>query len=222
MRVAAVTASAQDRDQEAALGARLADEIRLQSRPIESAVVRACADGICQKLAAKLPDPGVPYSLELVSGWGYWTLSQEPLVLPGGYIFVRADQIQAVQSEAEFVGLLAHAMAHVAGRHFTQREPGQIVRLTAAQDRGRFEFEADLLAIQTARDAGYDHRVGPLSGSAAACAGYRFIRVRSPSSRGASGCVGKRDSGFSRADLRIARSGRVRALSGGGASRGAC
>jgi predicted Zn-dependent protease len=154
--LAAVTVSAQDRDQEFALGTRLADEIRLQSHPLESFVVRAYANGICQKLAAKLPDPGIPYSLDLISGGGNWALSQEPLVLPGGYVFVRADQILGAPSEAEFVGMLAHAMAHVAGSHFTRRESGQIAWPTAAQDRARFEFEADLLAIRAVRDAGYD------------------------------------------------------------------
>ncbi len=154
--LAAITVNAQDRDQEVALGTRLADEIRLQSRPLESSVVRAYANAICQKLAAKLSDPGIPYSLELISGSGSWALSQEPLVLPGGHIFVLADQILAAQSEAEFAGVLAHAMAHIAGRHFTRQKSGQIVWPTAAQDRGRFEFEADLLAIQAARDAGYD------------------------------------------------------------------
>jgi predicted Zn-dependent protease len=148
--------SARDRDQEAALGTRLAEETRMQSHPLENSVVSAYANGICRRLAAKLPDPGIPNSLELVFGSGYWALSHEPLVLPGGRIFVRADQVLAAQSEAEFAGVLAHAMAHVAGGHFTWREPGQIVRPAAARDRGRFEFEADLLAIQTARDAGYD------------------------------------------------------------------
>jgi predicted Zn-dependent protease len=142
--LAAIVMNAQERDQKAV------DEIRQQSHPLESSLVRDYANGICQKLAAKLPDPGIPYSLELVSGGGTWTLSQEPLVLQGGYIFVDADQILKPQSEAEFVGLLAHAMAHAAGSHPTQRD------WPPTQDWARFEFEADLLAIQTAKDAGYD------------------------------------------------------------------
>ncbi len=154
--LAAVAASGQDRAQEGALGARLADEIRQRPQPLDSSVVTAYAEGICRKLAAKLPDPGIPDSLESISGGGYWTLSQEPLVLPGGRIFVRAGQILTAQSEAEFAGVLAHALAHVAGRQFTQWKPGQTMWSAGARDRGRFEFEADPLAIQMTRDAGYD------------------------------------------------------------------
>jgi predicted Zn-dependent protease len=152
---AALTLSAQDRDQEIALGSRLAGDIRAQSRPVESPAALAYANSICRKLAAKLPDAGVPYTLELNAGGWSAGLSQEPLALPGGRIFVAADQILAAQSEAEFAGLLAHSMAHIAKNQFTPQS-GEIVWPTAREDRGRFEFEADLLAIKAAGDAGYD------------------------------------------------------------------
>ncbi len=153
--LAALTLSAQDRDQEIALGTRLAGEIREQSRPVESPAAVAYVNAICRKLATNLPDPGVPYSLELIGGGWYAGLSQEPLALPGGHIFIAIDQITAAQSEAEFAGLLAHSMAHIAKSHFSHQS-GRIVWPTLRADRGRFEFEADLLAIKAAADAGYD------------------------------------------------------------------
>jgi hypothetical protein len=43
--------------------------------------------------------------------------THEPLSVPGGHIFVPATLIPAAGSEAEFAGMLAHAMAHVTERH---------------------------------------------------------------------------------------------------------
>jgi predicted Zn-dependent protease len=45
----------------------------------------------------------------------------KPASLPGGYVFVPAGLILAAKDEAEFAGTLAHAMAHIAARHFTRQ-----------------------------------------------------------------------------------------------------
>jgi predicted Zn-dependent protease len=45
----------------------------------------------------------------------------EPATLPGGYVFVPAGLFLAAQDEAEFAGMLAHAMGHIALRHGTRQ-----------------------------------------------------------------------------------------------------
>ena|ERR1035437_4247033 len=46
--------------------------------------------------------------------------THEPAMLPGGFIVFSEHLILAAQDEAEFAGMLAHAMAHAAGRHMTR------------------------------------------------------------------------------------------------------
>jgi hypothetical protein len=43
-------------------------------------------------------------------------ITHEPASLPGGYVFVPASLFVATHNEAEFAGMLAHAMEHVAER----------------------------------------------------------------------------------------------------------
>src|SRR5258708_11734013 len=53
--------------------------------------------------------------------------AREPLSLPGGYIFVSSRLILTARNDAEFAGMLAHAMAHVAEHHGTrQATQGQV------------------------------------------------------------------------------------------------
>jgi predicted Zn-dependent protease len=73
-------------------------------------------DGIRQRIAAHFPDYNLPYLFtpvtESLSG-----STHEPAAFPGGYVFVSAKLILAARDEAEFAGMVAHSMAHMAGRH---------------------------------------------------------------------------------------------------------
>ena len=106
----------------------------------------------------------------------------EPLSLPGGYIFVPAGLLLTAQDDAEFAGMLAHAMAHIAARHGTRQasrsEIAGFVQLplvfmggwTGTRPAGNqgavplsfmkiqrgYELEADVLAIKSMAAAGYD------------------------------------------------------------------
>src|SRR5262245_17734472 len=55
------------------------------------------------------------------------TTVHEPAALPGGYVFVSAALFLAAQNEAEFAGMVAHAIVHIAERHGTQATRGQAV-----------------------------------------------------------------------------------------------
>jgi len=91
------------------------------------------------------------------------------LSFPGGCIFLSASLILAAQSEAEFTGMLAHAMVHVAERHgLRPTRYGKIALWVNAGDddslfpiafrsiRRGYEAEADVLAVRMTSGAGYD------------------------------------------------------------------
>jgi predicted Zn-dependent protease len=90
-------------------------------------------------------------------------------VLPGGYIFVPESLILAAQNEAEFAGMLAHAMAHVSGRHATRlltrneianaansAADGRTIPVAMLMFQREFEAEADVSAVGLASAAGFD------------------------------------------------------------------
>jgi predicted Zn-dependent protease len=101
----------------------------------------------------------------------------EPIALPGGPVFVAQSMLPA--DEAGTAAILAHAMAHIALRHYTRemtrrdlREIGMkasplaggaadgAVQLASknydAQLHANFEFDADRFAVKLLIDAGYD------------------------------------------------------------------
>ena len=96
----------------------------------------------------------------------------EPVAFPGGPIFISAELIAAARNEAEFASMLAHAMAHVAERHWTKNAtrfdimqtgvppppPGAAapVPLGMIQFQRQFERQADYIAVNAMASAGYD------------------------------------------------------------------
>ena len=106
--------------------------------------------------------------------------THEPASLPGGYVFVPGALFIEANSEAEFAGMLAHSMEHVAERQSTR--PGTRDRIANPENiplifmgawsggcsegkaipagllpTGRsHELEADRLAVQAMARAGFD------------------------------------------------------------------
>lgn len=159
---------AQNKEKEAALGAHLAEDFRHNNKMLDSAVAREYVERIGRILAQQLPTGGPAYTFEIFAGSG--SPERELTVLPGGYIFVSAGLFLAAESEAEFAGMLAHAMAHAAARHGTRMAtPGgpatvylpvhgiaTTVPLGYLSIVRGFEREADHLAVQSMAPAGYD------------------------------------------------------------------
>src|SRR5262249_50979179 len=132
------------------------------------------------KLASQFPEPRFDYKFILIPGSDEHGTLHEPIALPGGAVFVPATLILAAGSEAEFAGIMAHAMAHVAARHGTrQTSRGQIAQMATIpmlfvgrsdapapasvtlplgfiQFAQVFESEADQLAVAATAAAGYD------------------------------------------------------------------
>lgn len=166
------------KEKEAALGAQLAEEFRKSTRLLDSAAAREYIGSVGREFAPQLPAGGPTYTFEVLAEYG--SPLREPVVLPGGYIFVPAGLFLAAENEAEFVGMVAHAMAHVAARHATRMATrGQLVSTSSIplvfmggwsgmhgsesnvpigflSFLRAFELEADWLAVQTMALAGYE------------------------------------------------------------------
>jgi len=184
--LSAQNANLYSREKEAALGEQLAQQIQRTATPVNNPAALRYVEQIGARLAAQLPEPRFTYTFALidpVSGAGNGNAMQEPLALPGGYIFVPSSLILAARDEAEFAGILAHAMAHVADRDGTRQatrgtlaqmatiplifyggwtgfgvRQASSVAIPAALVRftNMYEQQADALAVKTASAAGYD------------------------------------------------------------------
>jgi len=165
-------------EKEKALGEQLAQEVRRSNTPVDDPAILAWINGLAKRL---VPDSRFLYSFELIKEDP--TMLHEPPSLPGGFVFVPVELILAAQSEDEFAGMLAHAMAHIEAHHGArQGNQGQTANFatiplilmggwtgfavgrngTMAIPRGfldahrNFELDADRIAAEKMSAAGYD------------------------------------------------------------------
>ena len=162
-------------EKEAALGARLAEQVRSNTTVIDNAAVNDYVAQVGAKLRDGLDGPVYQFTFTMIAD-DRGGATHEPLALPGGYVFVPANLMLTAQNEAEFAGMLAHAMAHVKAR-LRQARAGQVVNAGSVplvflgggwvgetqfavpsgmlpKQRG-FELEADAQAIQAMGRAGW-------------------------------------------------------------------
>lgn len=97
---------------EQALEKQYAAEIRRQSQPLDNPVADAYVKRIGSELVSHLQGTPSVYNFEVIV-----TDAAEPIPLPGGYIFIPATLFLSAQNEAEFAGILAHSIGHIALRH---------------------------------------------------------------------------------------------------------
>lgn len=173
-----------DRAKEAALGRQMAEQVNRLSPPIDSPAAQAYVQVIGQRLALALQESGVPdaatqFTFRVING-DLCRETHEPGALPGGYVFVPAALFAQAQDEAEFAGMLAHAMAHVALSHGTRtayQESGklgssyiplvfvggmggscaeEVIPRALMESLRRNEPEADAVAVQVMAHTGFD------------------------------------------------------------------
>ena len=147
-------------EKEAALGKRLAEEFRGHTTKIDNSAVQAFLDRIGQRLAAQMPEARFPFSFSAVADDPCST-THEPSALPGGYVFVPSRLFLVAENEAEFAGMLAHAMEHVVQRPIVfpggfQGNCSGAIPLGARSSERSLEMKADTLAIQALARAGFD------------------------------------------------------------------
>ena len=166
-------------EKERGLGRGLAAEFRQRTTPIDSPTVQSYLDRLGQGIVRQLRGTKFLFTFSVIADDPCRTI-HEPTSLPGGYVFVPAALFLAAHDEAEFAGMLAHAMEHIAQRHGTrQAARGQIANLSSvplifmggwsgncseglvlpkgflAIQRSN-DLEADALAVQTMARAGFD------------------------------------------------------------------
>src|SRR4029450_5985877 len=78
--------------------------------------VEGYVNAIVRTLASAAPGPRFPYQARVVNASDI-----NAFALPGGYMYVNRGLMEAVRSEDELAGVLAHEMAHVAERHGTEQ-----------------------------------------------------------------------------------------------------
>jgi predicted Zn-dependent protease len=153
-------------DGEAAMGKKLAKAMDSKTTQLHNDAASAYVDRVVQGLAVQIPGSKFHYVVTIVKD----DLGTEPVVLAGGHIYIPAFFFTAAQSESEFVGLLAHSMAHVADRDATRGATSDAIiqrQGSMAQDGGgsnpahgvflrAYELQADWVAVKTIAAAGYD------------------------------------------------------------------
>jgi predicted Zn-dependent protease len=137
---------------------------------------------IADRLLKQIPETGFAFHFAVFVD-GVKTGPYEACVLPGGYIYVPESLILTARDEAEFAGMLGHAIAHAANRHVTRQASransanlaavpiiagggwaGYKARQAAAtaipiallQFMRGYELEADYRAVPMMADAGWD------------------------------------------------------------------
>jgi predicted Zn-dependent protease len=102
--------------QEVELGRRSAAQAERQLPMLRDDQVESYVNAIVRNLASATPGPRFPYQARVVNASDI-----NAFALPGGYMYVNRGLIEAVRSEDELAGVLAHEMAHVAERHGTEQ-----------------------------------------------------------------------------------------------------
>jgi predicted Zn-dependent protease len=182
-----VSLQAQDQDQfwsaekEKALGTQMASEVRHHTTPLGLVDVDSYVQNLGQRLAGQMRDAHGDWLFSVIREHRIGSTC-EPIALPGGYLFVSAQLILAAENEAEFAGMLAHSVAHVAQRHGFSRvrrgdssqpatipliflggagfgdDENNLLPFAILRGRRQLELEADQFALSTMAAAGYNPR----------------------------------------------------------------
>ena len=163
-------------EKEVALGRQLAAEIESKTAPLDDVGAVEFIAGIAGQLAQAA-------GAERLQIRVLESPQANAHALPGGFLLVRSGLVVETETAAELAGILAHDIAHITARHGTRsasrslgantlssvplmflggwngscaRTPGNRAPLAWQNVAGRYEEEADLLALGYLDQAGYD------------------------------------------------------------------
>ena len=104
------------REEEIQIGQQAAAEVRQQLDVVRSEPLQNYVGTIGRRLARDPAAAGFPYSFEFVND-----RSINAFALPGGPVFAHTGLVMNADNEAQFAGVLAHEISHVALRHGTSQ-----------------------------------------------------------------------------------------------------
>jgi predicted Zn-dependent protease len=150
-------------EKERALGRQIAAEITKDSKPVTDPAISEYANRIGRTLVSQVNDKPFDYHFEMISD----DSRTEPVPLPGGYVLIPLRAFLVAADEAEFAGLLAHSIGHVAlrhgrrtggwaGAHAEANAPQVLVPVGFLETQRTYELEADQFGVALAARAGYD------------------------------------------------------------------
>jgi predicted Zn-dependent protease len=105
--------------QEVELGRKMAADVERQARLLDDPVVVEYVNRLSQNLVRN-SDARVPFTVKVID-----STEVNAFALPGGFLFVNTGLLLRAENEAEFAGVLAHEIAHVAARHGTKQATRQ-------------------------------------------------------------------------------------------------
>ena len=112
--------------QEMELGRKLSKEVNDHVRTIDDPVIREYVNRLGQNIGRN-SDIKVPLEIRVVHDE-----TVNAFALPGGFFYVNSGLIQFARDEAELAGVMAHEIAHIAGRHGTRQvSRAQLTSVTA-------------------------------------------------------------------------------------------
>lgn len=116
------------KEQDIQLGRQAAQEVAQQVDIVDNQRLQNYVDQVGNRLARQAGAEDYPYEFTLIND-----PSINAFALPGGPIFVNSGLLKAADNEAQFAGVLAHEIAHVALRHATsQASKANLLQFPAA------------------------------------------------------------------------------------------
>ena len=100
--------------EEISLGRDIAKELEKQRKLkfIEKHSLQDYVNHVFEKVVKTSRRPNLPYSIKIVD-----TTELNAFSLPGGFVYLNRALMEFAQNEAEMMGVLAHEVGHVVGRH---------------------------------------------------------------------------------------------------------
>jgi len=100
--------------EEISLGRDIAKELEKQRKLkfIEKHSLQDYVNNVFEKVVKTSRRPNLPYSIKIVD-----TTELNAFSLPGGFVYLNRALMEFAQNEAEMMGVLAHEVGHVVGRH---------------------------------------------------------------------------------------------------------
>ena len=104
------------KEKEIAIGRQASMEVEQQAKLVDDPIVTEYINRVGQNVVLN-SDAKVPFTIKVID-----SDEVNAFALPGGFFYVNKGLILAADNEAELAGVMAHEIAHVAGRHAMENQ----------------------------------------------------------------------------------------------------